>query len=136
MVKTLTVILLLACWATAQSAYTPKFSGDPAHSSAEAAALGYVRTVLGAQREYKKKHGAYAPTLADLVHSGSFTKRMARSTERGDYTVGFRSHKDGFVLTLTPKQMDAEHRSFYAEEDGIIHADDQKAADASSPKIK
>ena len=62
---------------------------------------------------------------------------MARSTERGDYhTVSFKTQKDGFILTLTPKQMDTEHRSFYAEEDGVIHGDDQKAADGSSPKIK
>jgi hypothetical protein len=37
---------------------------------------------------------------------------------------------------MTPKQMDSEHRSFYAEEDGVIHGDDQKAADESSPKVK
>jgi hypothetical protein len=32
--------------------------------------------------------------------------------------------------------MDSEHRSFYAEEDGVIHGDDQKAADMDSPKVK
>jgi hypothetical protein len=32
--------------------------------------------------------------------------------------------------------MDGEHRSFYAEEDGAIHGDDQKAADMDSPKVK
>jgi hypothetical protein len=37
---------------------------------------------------------------------------------------------------MTPKQLDHEHRSFYAEEDGVIHADEEKAADLSSPKIK
>jgi hypothetical protein len=37
---------------------------------------------------------------------------------------------------MTPKQMDSEHRSFYAEEDGVIHGDDQKAADLDSPKVK
>jgi hypothetical protein len=36
---------------------------------------------------------------------------------------------------MTPKQMDADHRSFYAEDDGIIHGDDQKAADQDSPKV-
>ncbi len=122
--------------AQAPAPYQPKFPGDPARSEAEAGALGYMRVVLRAQREYKKRHDKFASSLAALAGTGSFTKRMARSTERGDYTVGFRSHKDGFVLTLTPKQMDAEHRSFYAEEDGVIHADDQKPADASSPKIK
>jgi hypothetical protein len=61
---------------------------------------------------------------------------MAASNTRGDYTVSFRPHTGGFVLTMTPNQLDAEHRSFYAEEDGAIHADEQKAADASSPKIK
>jgi hypothetical protein len=37
---------------------------------------------------------------------------------------------------MTPKHMDSERRSFYAEEDGVIHADDQKPADMSSPKIR
>ncbi|MBI1740040.1 MAG: hypothetical protein HY233_00785 [Acidobacteriales bacterium] len=116
--------------------YQPKFPGDPARSESEAQALGYMRVVLRAQKEYKKRHDKYAETLPALAGTGSLTKRMARSTERGDYTAGFRSQKDGFILTMTPKQMDSEHRSFYAEEDGVIHADDQKAADLSSPKIK
>ncbi|MBZ5598185.1 MAG: hypothetical protein LAN83_07670 [Acidobacteriia bacterium] len=134
-ISVVAVLLAGACLAPAQTAYQPKFPGDPAHSDSEAAALGYMRTVLRAQREYKKKHDHYAPTLADLVHTGSFTRRMV-NTDRGDYTVGFRSHKDGFDLTLTPKQLDAEHRSFYADEDGVIHADEEKAATESSPPVK
>jgi hypothetical protein len=122
--------------AQAPATYQPKFPGDPARSEAEAQALGYMRVVLRAQREYKKRHDKYAESLSALAGTGSLTKRMAKTTERGDYSAGFRSHKDGFVLTMTPKQMDAEHRSFYAEEDGIIHGDDQKPADADSPKIK
>ena len=117
-------------------AYQPKFSGDPARSESEAQALGYMRVVLRAQKEYKKRHDKFAESLPALAGTGSFTKRMARSTERGDYTASFRSQKDGFILTMTPKQLDSEHRSFYAEEDGIIHADDQKPADENSPKIK
>ena len=118
------------------STYQPKFPGDPAKSESEAQALGYMRVVLRAQREYNKRHNKYAESLAALAGTGSFTKRMAATTDRGDYTASFRSHKDGFVFTMTPKQLDAEHRSFYAEEDGVIHADDQKPADLSSPKIK
>jgi hypothetical protein len=121
--------------AMAQTTYQPKFHGDPARSEPEAAALGYMRTVLRAQKEYQKKNGKYAASLADLVHTGSFTRRMV-NPERGDYTAGFRSHKDGFELTMTPKQLDAQHRSFYAEEDGVLHADEEKAADADSPKVK
>jgi hypothetical protein len=117
-------------------AYQPKFAGDPAHSESEAQALGYMRVVLRAQKEYKKRHNKFAESLPALAGTGSLTKRMARSTERGDYTVGFRSQKDGFILAMTPKQMDSEHRSFYAEEDGVIHADDQKAADQNSLRIK
>jgi hypothetical protein len=120
--------------------YQPKFAGDPARSESEALALAYMRTMLRAQREYKKRHDKYADSLTALAGTGSFTKRMASTTDRGDYTVSFRPHKEKdkeeFVLTMTPKQLDAEHRSFYAEEDGVIHADDQKAADADSPKIK
>ena len=126
----------------APGAYTPKFPGDPAHSESEAAALGYMRVVLRAEHTYKQRHSKYTTSLPQLAGTGSFTKRMSLSMDRGDYTASFRPHKarnkdeEGFVLTMTPKHMDAEHRSFYAEEDGAIHADDQKAADADSPKLK
>jgi hypothetical protein len=129
-----------ALLAAAQTTYQPKFPGDPARSDSEAAALGYMRTVLRAQRQYKKKNNHYAASLMGLVHTGSFTRRMV-GTDRGDYTVGFRTHKDkkdedGFELTLTPKQLDAEHRSFYAKEDGVIHAEEDKAANENSPAVK
>jgi hypothetical protein len=115
--------------------YQPKFPGDPARSEPEASALGYMRTVLRAQNQYKKKNGKYAASLAALVHTGSFTRRMT-NTDRGDYTVSFRSRKDGFELALTPKLLDATHRSFYADEDGTIHVEEEKAADSSSPPVK
>jgi hypothetical protein len=121
---------------TAQTPYQPKFPGDPARSDSESAALGYMRVVIRAQKLYSKKHDQYATSLKDLVNTGTFTRRMAQTTERGDYTVGFRGKKDSYVLTMTPKNVDAEHRSFYAEEDGVIHGDETKAADASSPKVK
>ena len=125
----------VAALAMAQTSYQPKFPGDPARSDSEAQALGYMRTVLRAQKQYKKKYGKFADSLNSLVHTGSFTRRMA-TTDRGDYKVGFRSKKDGFQLTLTPKQLDAQHRSFYAEDDGIIHAEEDKAATDSSPVVK
>ena len=127
--------LLAALIASAQTTYTPKFPGDPAHSNAEAAALGYMRTVVGAEREYKKKHGDYATSLAALVHSGSFTKRMV-NTDRGDYSVRFHGKKDGFALQMVPKQFDAEHRSFYTDESGKIHGEDAKPATAESAVAK
>ena len=128
-------ILMASIAASGQTTYQPKFKGDPARSDSEAAALGYMRTVLRAQKLYQKKNGKFATSLADLVHTGSFTKRMV-NPERGDYSVGFKPNKDGFDLTLTPKQLDAEHRSFYADEDGIIHGDDQAPANEKSPVVK
>ena len=131
-----TAVALMACLvASAQTPYQPKFKGDPAKSESEAAALGYMRTVLRAQKQYKKKNDKFADSLADLVHTGSFTKRMV-NPNRGDYSVGFKPNKDGFDLTMTPKQLDAEHRSFYAAEDGVIHGDDQNAANEKSPVVK
>jgi hypothetical protein len=115
--------------------YQPKFPGDPARSDSEAAALAYMRVVLRAQRQFNKQYNHFATSLADLVHSGSFTKRMV-NPDRGDYTVSFKGKPDSFVLTMTPKHMDAQHRSFYAEDDGKIHADEEKPADASSPVVK
>ena len=127
--------------APAAGAYQPKFAGDPARSESEAQALAYMRTALRAERIYKKRHDKYTDSLADLAGTGSFTKRLAQETNRGDYVASYRVHKDranldGFIFTMTPTHLDAEHRSFYAEDDMVIHADDQKAADLSSPKVK
>ncbi len=129
------VALLAGVTAGAQTTYQPKFKGDPAKSESEAAALGYMRTVLRAQKQYKKKNDKFAASLTDLVHTGSFTKRMV-NPNRGDYSVGFKPNKDGFDLTMTPQQLDAEHRSFYAAEDGVIHGDDQGPANEKSPVVK
>jgi hypothetical protein len=117
------------------STYTPKFKGDPARSDSEAEALAYMRVVVRAQKRFNKQYGHYATTLPELVHSGSFTKRMV-NPDRGDYTASFKGKKDSYVLTMTPKNMDAQHRSFYADEDGKIHGDDSKPADANSPIVK
>jgi len=130
-------LVLVAVLAAAQAAYQPKFKGDPARSDSEAAALGYVRTFLRAQRIYKKKNGSYAPTLMELTKTGSFTRRMA-GTDRGDYTVKFRSHKDkdSFEITMVPKQEDTTHRSFFSDEQGKIRAEEQGEASESSPVLK
>jgi hypothetical protein len=120
---------------TPSATYKPKFSGDPARSDSEAAALAYMRVVIRAQRQFNKQYDHFATSLAELVHSGSFTKRMV-NPDRGDYTVSFEGKKDSFTLTMMPKQLDATHRSFYAEDDGKIHADEEKPADAKSPVIK
>lgn len=115
--------------------YTPKFKGDPARSDSEATALAYMRVVIRAQKLFNKQYDHYATTLPELVHSGSFTKRMV-DPNRGDYTAGFKGKKDSYVLTMTPRNMDAQHRSFYAEDDGKIHADETKPADGDSPVVK
>jgi hypothetical protein len=115
--------------------YKPKFPGDPAHSDSEAAALAYMRVVIRAQHQFNKQYGHYATTLPELVHSGTFTKRMV-NPDRGDYTASFKGKKDSYVLTMTPNHMDADHRSFYAEDDGKIHADAEKPAGDKSPVVK
>lgn len=143
----LAAVLLAVCTLSAQDTapsatpgaqapgYQPKFAGDPARSDSEAAALAYMRVVLRAQKRFNKQYDHFATSLAELVHSGSFTKRMV-NPDRGDYTATFKGKKDSFVLTMTPKNLDAQHRSFYAEDDGKIHADETKAADANSPLVK
>jgi hypothetical protein len=107
----------------------------PARSDSEAAALAYMRVVIRAQKQFNKQYDHFAKTLADLVHSGSFTKRMV-NPDRGDYTASFKGKDDSYVLTMTPKFLDAQHRSFYAEDDGKIHADEAKPADKDSPVVK
>jgi hypothetical protein len=125
----------LATAAAAQSTYQPKFKGDPARSDDEAAALGYMRTVVRAEKIYNKRHNHYTSSLHDLIGQGSFTRRMAQ-TDRGVYQVSFRPKKDGYSLALTPKQFDATHRAFYADDGGKIRAEDGKAAGPDSPVLK
>jgi hypothetical protein len=122
----------------AGSTYKPKFPGDPARSDDEALALAYMRVVIRAQNLYKKRHDKYAPTLADLAGTGSFTKRMARTTDRGNYTVEFHSKNKGesYTLGMIPKQYDPQHRAFFADEDAVMHAEEGKPASEDSPKIK
>jgi hypothetical protein len=120
---------------TPAPAYQPKSANDPAHSNSEDLALRYMRVVIDAQRKFNKQYGHYATALTELVHSGNFTKRMV-DPHRGDYTAGFKGKKDSFILTMTPNQLDAQHRSFYAEDDGKIHADEEKPADENSPVVK
>ncbi|MGB8581202.1 MAG: hypothetical protein WCD47_10305 [Candidatus Sulfotelmatobacter sp.] len=135
---TLTNLFVLPPPLAAQSSastYQPKFSGDPARSDSEAEALAYMRVVLRAQHRFQKQYDHFATSLNELVHSGSFTKRMV-NPDRGDYTVGFKGKKDSFILTMTPQHLDAEHRSFYAEDDGKIHAEEDKPAGPDSPIVK
>lgn len=120
---------------SAPTSYTPKYKGDPAQSDSEFAALAYMRVVIRAEKAFNKQYGHYALTLNELVHSGTFTKRMV-NPNRGDYTVGYKGKKDSYILTMMPKTLDATHRSFYAEDDGKIHADDSKPADKDSPVVR
>ena len=93
----------------AAGAYTPKYKGDPAQSDSEFIALAYMRGVIRAQKLFDKQYGHYATSLNELVHTGSFTKRMV-NPNRGDYTVGFKGKKDSYILTMMPKVLDATHR--------------------------
>ena len=127
--------LLFSFCAAAQTTFQPKFKGDPAKSDSEEVALGWLRTVMRSQKRYNKNMGKYAPSLQALVGHASFTKRMA-NPDRGDYTAQFHSKKDGYSLTMVPKQFDPTHRSFYVDEDGKIRVEEDKPASASSPVLK
>jgi hypothetical protein len=119
----------------AASAYTPKFKGDPARSDSEAAALAYMRVVIRAEKQFNKQYGHYALNLNELVHSGSFTKRMV-NPDRGDYTANYKGKKESYALTMTPKTPDAQHRYFYADDDGKIRVDESKPAGSESPILR
>jgi hypothetical protein len=137
--RQLALAAALAVLASAQAPpipYKQKFPGDPARSEPEASALGFMRTVVSAQHDYKSKFGHYATSLYALAGGGrSFTKRMARK-DRGDYTVSFRGGRSGFTLALTPKQFDSEHRAFYTDTSGVLRYEDEKPATAESPVLK
>jgi len=129
------VLLAIAAVSMAVMAQTGGQAAVLTRSQDETISLGYVRTVAYAQRQYKKKHGEYATSLAALVHSGSFTKRMA-ATDRGAYTVQFHGKPEAFWVALVPKQFDPEHRSFYTDETGKIRVEEDKPATAESALLK
>lgn len=129
------VLLAILAVSAGLTAQTGGQAASLARSQDETVSLGYMHTVAYSQRQYKKKYGQYATTLAELVHSGSFTKRMA-NTDRGAYTVQFHGKPDAYSLTMVPKQFDAEHRSFYADETGKIRVEEDKPATVESPLLK
>ena len=117
------------------AAYTPKSPDDKARSESEFKSIAYARTVLSNEREYKKKLGKYSASLLALAGGGrSFTKRMAR-TDRGDYTVQYRGGKEGFSVTLVPKQYDQAHRSFYVDSGGVMRVQEGAPATAQSDPL-
>jgi len=102
-----------------------------ANSPSESAALAYMKTVMRSAFLYKKKHQKYPRTLMDLVGSGSFTRRMAR-TNRGDYTVHYTSNGEKYELTLVPTNFDDQHRSFFVDQDEKIRVEEQRPANVQS----
>ncbi|HVP52481.1 MAG TPA: hypothetical protein VMT05_10245 [Terriglobales bacterium] len=129
------VLLAIALVSMAVMAQTGGLVAAPARSQDESVSLGYMRTVVNAQKNYKKKYGQYATSLAALVHSGSFTRRMA-NTDRGVYTVQFHGKPEAYSLVLAPKQFDPDHRAFYVDETGKIRVEEDRAATAESPLLK
>jgi hypothetical protein len=115
--------------------YQPKSPADKAHSDVEFTAIAYLHTLAYAEKLYFRKHEQYPASLAGLVGSGSFTRRMA-AADRGDYTVAYRLKRDGYAVTMLPRQFDAGHRSFYLDETGQIRVEDTKRATEDSPPLK
>lgn len=115
--------------------YQPKFKGDPARSDSEAAALGFMRTVVNAERTYKTRHNTYTSSLQALAGTGSVTRRTVASNKRGDYTVSYHEEHDGYRLSLTPDHIDATHRAFFVDQNGKIKAEEDKPATEESPDL-
>jgi len=116
-------------------AYQPKFTGDKANSQAEFTTLAYMRTVATAEKLYYRKYNRYADSLQALVGTGSFTRRMA-NPDRGDYSVSYRGQQDSYALTLTPRQFDSAHRSFFLDQTGQFHVNEAASATEKSPLLK
>ncbi len=129
------VALVGVAFAAAPARQAQETAAGEQRSSAEKGALGYMRTVINAERMYRKKHAKYAASLAGLVGSGSFTRRLVK-TDRGEYSVHFSGKADGYTVGMVPKTFDAEHRAFWANENGIVHYETEKAAGAQSPVLK
>ena len=133
------VTILLTSFAFGQDAapgYKPKFAGDPARSDAEAAAMGFMRVVVNAQKNYSHKHtGQFATSLNALVGQGSFTRRML-APKRGDYTVKFKGTAKEYSLWMTPATVSPMERAFFVDDSGVIRAEEDKQATPDSPKAK
>src|SRR6266566_2956464 len=72
------------------------------------------------------------PVLRLLADSGSPVLATMSGLLRSPRPAGLRKKPSA----MTPKQMDGQHRSFYADEDGVIHANEEGPADEKSPVVK
>jgi hypothetical protein len=149
--KTMAVLTLPALFAlSAAGARVTPVTGAPGASNSQAAAsandsaelsndekvaVAFMKTILYSERIYKNRHHQYTRDLSTLAGTGSVTRRMVKSRERAGYRVGFSSSGEAFSLTMTPLNPDAQHRAFYANQDGVIHVD-QGTANAQSPVLK
>jgi len=129
------VLLAITLLSAAAMAQANGNAAAPTRSQDETISVGYMRTVVNAQKNYQKKYGQYATSLAALIHSGSFTRRMA-NTDRGAYAVDFHGRPESYWLVLIPKQFDPDHRAFYVDETGKIRVEEDKPATAESPLLR
>jgi hypothetical protein len=119
-----------------QTPAQPSSQENAAISPDENVALAFIRTILTAEKLYKKRHNQYPTALSTLAGTGSVTTRMVKSRERAGYRVGYTSTGENFVLTMTPLKFDDQHRAFYTDSSGVIRAEADKPANSQSPAFK
>jgi len=137
------VILILLTVSAPRSAAKPIPQATPAQGASDSSvspdenvALAYTRTILTAEKLYKKRHNIYPLTLSTLAGTGSVTTRMVKTRERAGYRVGYSSSGETFTLSMVPVTFDAQHRAFYSDQTGVIRFEADKPATAQSAVFK
>ena len=108
--------------------------------SNESAAIGNLRTVLGAQNAYNSANGTYAPDFAALTavvgNAPAFLDGAWGGTKNG-YTFGLgQATPQQFACNANPETVDVTGvRYFFVNESGVIRFNTGGAADSASSPI-
>jgi prepilin-type N-terminal cleavage/methylation domain-containing protein len=105
----------------------------------EAAAIGTIRTLIGAESAYLSTAGAYSVygVMTDLSARGLIESTLASTGVRNNYSFAITQPRGvtTYDITATPLSSPTQVRHFYADESGLIRQNFGAAATSSSPPV-
>jgi hypothetical protein len=105
----------------------------------EASSVAFLRTIYSAQADLLKKEKLYCGSLTELFKANLIDERLAKG-EKSGYIFEVVKTENNCELTAKPISTSTGKRSFYlSDKDNLeirFSTDENKVADASSPKLR
>ena len=104
--------------------------------SNESAAIGNLRTILGAQTAFQAANFTYATAWDELTTATPPFLDGAWDGSKNGYDFVLGGSATNFSCTATPTEADITgHRGFFTDSSGVIRADDSGAATVDSTPL-